>query len=162
MPKISDNILEKFPNFEAQKKYDASNIQNRIYWFDNINVDEGLSKVPMCSVDWTSEIVGRSQVQDAAGTEYDDPYALLRRQVDEAVFNVHVAEKSKEQTQIDNELLWDALESELTSLDHERMNWKISTEVAEHFMRITTTDSDDNAVDSNDLGGGGTDRPSPL
>ncbi len=161
-PKISDNIIEKFPNFEAQKKYDSINRQNRVYWYDNIIVDDGLSKVPMCTVDWTSEIVGRSQVQDAAGTHYDDPYALLRRQVDEAVFNVRIAEKSKQQTHIDNELLWDAIESELTSLDHERMNWKISMEVAEHFMRITTTDSDDNAVDSNDQGADGNDQPSPL
>tara|TARA_B100000795_G_scaffold260884_1_gene237173 strand:- start:4400 stop:7021 length:2622 start_codon:yes stop_codon:yes gene_type:complete len=161
-PKISDNILGKFPNFEQQKNYNSSKLQDKVFWFHDITSDEGLTKVPMCNVDWTSEIVGRSQVQDAAGTLYDDPYALLRRQIDEAIFNVNIAFQSKEKTQMENEILWDAIESELTSLDPERMNWKISMEVAEHFMRVTTTDSDDNAVDSNDPGADGDDNPSPI
>jgi hypothetical protein len=161
-PKISDIILQKFPNFEKQKNYNSSKLQDKVYWFDNIDVDNGLSKVPMCNVDWTSEIVGRSQVQDAAGTLYDDPYSLLRRQVDEAIFNLHIAVQSKKKTRTENELLWDAIESELTSLDPQRMNWKISMEVAEHFMRVTTTDSDDNAVDSSDPGADGDENPSPI
>jgi len=161
-PKISDNILEKFENFEEQQNYDSKNVQNRVYWFDNIVVGDGLTKVPMCNVDWTSEIVGRAQIQDAAGTLYDDPYELLHRQVDEAIFNVHIAVLSKEKTQQDNELLWDAIETELTSLDSERINWKISMEVAEHFMRITTTDFDDSAVDSTDPGADGDENPVEL
>jgi len=161
-PKISDNILEKFPNFQQQKKYDSSKLQDKVFWFDDITSDEGLSKVPMCNVDWTSEIVGRSQVQDAAGTIYDDPYQLLHRQIDEAIFNVNVALQSKEKTQIENEILWDAIESELTSLDPDRMNWKISMEVAEHFMRVTTTDINDDAVDSSDQGADGDEAPSPI
>ena len=74
-------------------------------------------------------------------------------QVHEASFNVKVATGLKRAVARDNEVVWLALRDELTSMDTKRIGYSVAQDAAEHFMRITTTDHDDNAVDTDDVGG---------
>jgi hypothetical protein len=117
----------------------------------------------MCFVDWAHEITGDSTVYDAAGTTYDDPYSLFIREIEEAAYNVQVAKQTKLNTRIDHELLWSALEEELTSTEDSRLNYQISLQLAKHFMRIVTTDSQDSDVDKGtDEGAANADTENPT
>lgn len=71
-------------------------------------------------------------------------------QVYEAAFNVKVAKGLKRAVSDANEVTWIALRDELTSLDKNRIAYSIAEDAARHFMRITTTDESDKAVDSID------------
>jgi len=71
-------------------------------------------------------------------------------QVHEAAFNVKIAKGLKRAVSDANEVTWLALRDELTSLDKNRIAYSIAEDAARHFMRITTTDDDDKAVDNID------------
>ncbi len=137
---VLNNDVSEWQNYKLEQKHDANNVQDRLYWRD--------SGEPMCFIDWVHEITIGSTVYDAAGTTYNEPYSLFMREIEEAAFNVQVAKQSKLDTKIDHELLWSALEEELTSTEHSRINYEISKELAKHFMRIVTTDAMDPDVDS--------------
>jgi len=88
-----------------------------------------------------------------AGTEFphefygDDVSSNLPdNEIEEAIFTTEVAQLAKRKTAGDNANLWAALEEELTSTDTGRINQEIAHEAAEHFMRVVTTDHDDDAV----------------
>jgi hypothetical protein len=69
-------------------------------------------------------------------------------QIHEAAFNVEIAMGLKRSVQDANEVTWLALREELTSLDRTRIIHSVAEKAAKNFMRITTTDSDDKAVDN--------------
>jgi len=143
---VTKNLVSLWQNFKRDQHEHAENPVDRLYWRDPEDQTE-----PMCFVDWVHEITGDSTVYDAAGTVYDDPYSLFAREIEEAIFNVDIAKQTKLETRKDHELLWAAIEEELTSIEPNRLNYQISLGLAKHFMRIVTTDSDDEAVDGKDL-----------
>jgi hypothetical protein len=118
----------------------------------------------MCNIDWTQELTGQSERKDSTGSKYADPYLLFDREVQEAIFNFEVAIQAKKDNVIDNENLWRAIETELTSVQPTRINYGIAKEAAEHFMRIVTTDGEDTAVDNDDphADGAATEHPTPI
>tara|TARA_B100000795_G_scaffold98787_1_gene72568 strand:+ start:14009 stop:16144 length:2136 start_codon:yes stop_codon:yes gene_type:complete len=73
-----------------------------------------------------------------------------KEQIYEASVNVDIAEGLKRSVRNDNEVAWLALKDELTSMSTDRIIYDMSEAVAKNFMRITTTDSNDNAVDAAD------------
>merc|ERR1712166_1318364 len=143
---VTKNLVSLWQNFKRDQHEHAETPVDRLYWRDPEDQTE-----PMCFVDWVHEITGDSTVYDAAGTVYDDPYSLFAREIEEAIFNVDIAKQTKLETRKDHELLWAAIEEELTSIEPNRLNYQISLGLAKHFMRIVTTDSDDEAVDGKDL-----------
>jgi len=141
---VLKNEVSVWENYKTEQKHDAINVNDRLYWSDQ-------KTIPMCFVDWVHEITGDGTVYDAAGTVYDDPYSLFGREIEEAIFNTQVARQTKLETKTEHELLWAALEEELTSIDNNRLNYQLARGIAKHFMRIYTTDSGDKAVDGSDL-----------
>ena len=139
------------------QNYDAQSFTDQMFKFGNKR---------MCNIDWTEEIAGETSRKDAGGDVYSDPYLLFDREIKEAIFNADIAIQAKKKTAAANENLWSAIEAELTSVDPDRINTKIATEAAEHFMRIVTTDSNDPDVDSDDaaadFNAGGTETPTPF
>jgi hypothetical protein len=107
-----------------------------------------------CNINWGSQITGDVARIDAYGSSYEDPYALFEREVQEAIVNVEVAMAAKTKAVENTEELWSKISDELTDYDTSgnTIASDLSYEVAEHFMRITTTDSDDPNVDSLDDG----------
>jgi hypothetical protein len=91
----------------------------------------------------TSDNIGYAMedIDSFAGTTSDE-------QVFEAAFNVEIAMGLKRSVLDANEVTWLALREELTSLDKTRIIHSVAEKAALNFMRITTTDSDDKAVDS--------------
>jgi len=155
---VLKNDVDMWENYKTEQKHDATNARDRLYWRD-----PAAQTTPMCFVDWAHEITGDSTVYDAAGTTYDDPYSLFIREIEEAAYNVQVAKQTKLDTRIDHELLWSALEEELTSTSDSRLNYQISLQLAKHFMRIVTTDSQDSDVDKGtDEGAANADTENPT
>merc|ERR1712086_1191381 len=95
-----------------------------------------------CFIDWNREFAGSADRRDFAGTQYQNPYDLFSREVDEAIFGAEVALAAKARVIQDNALLWAALEEELTSQSEKRIAYQTALEAAEHFMCIVTTDTD--------------------
>ena len=85
--------------------------------------------------------VAMEDIDSFAGTTSDE-------QVFEAALNVEIAMGLKRSVLDANEVTWLALREELTSLDKTRIIHSVAEKAALNFMRITTTDSDDKAVDS--------------
>lgn len=83
-------------------------------------------------------------------------------QIFEAALNVEIATGLKRSVHDANEVTWLALRDELTSMSTERIAYSIAVDAAENFMRITTTDSNDNAVDSTDAGANKDDQEDPT
>jgi len=114
-----------------------------------------------CNINWGLQLTGDVVRKDAAGSEYEDPYVFFERETNEAIVNVDIAEAAKEKSVSQYETLWSQVTAELTTFTADRdvqgvsLSEDIAYEVAEHFMRITTTDSDDPHVDSTDAGAGG-------
>ena len=120
-----------------------------------------------CNVNWGLQLTGDVARKDAKGSVYKDPYNLFTREIAEAVLNTEIAIAAKVKSVSDYEKIWAQIQTQLTTFNagaggHGSISQDISTEVAEHFMRITTTDADDNAVDSDDPGADGTDTPSEM
>jgi len=117
-----------------------------------------------CNINWGLQITGDVARKDASGSSYDDPYDLFEREIQEAVVNVEVAMAAKTKAVENTEVLWSKISDELTDFDASgnTIASDLSVEVAEHFMRITTTDSNDANVDSLDGGAGGTDNPDAM
>tara|TARA_B110001452_G_scaffold267644_1_gene278791 strand:- start:8396 stop:11029 length:2634 start_codon:yes stop_codon:yes gene_type:complete len=153
---VTKNTIATWENYKRDQDVHAENVADRLYWRDAV-----AQTIPMCFVDWVHEITGDSTVYDAAGTVYEDPYSLFAREIEEAIFNVDIAKQTKLETVKDHELLWAAIEEELTSMESDRLNYQISLGLAKHFMRIVTTDSDDNAVDNTDLHADGAQSETP-
>jgi len=145
---------ETIYTYDATSQHADATIVNLVFGHD----------VQMCNIDWTQEITGEMTRRDSAGGKYTNPYELFDREIGEAIFATEIAKLAKKKTAAANANLWAALEEELTSTTSTGINYKISFEAAEHFMRIVTTDHDDAAVDSNDAGaeGAGTQNPDSI
>lgn len=124
---------------ETTQVFNATALQNQLF---------SRNAIKMCNIDWTQELTGQTERKDSTGGTYADPYLLFDREIKEAIFNLEVAVQAKKDNVIDNENLWRAIETELTSVQPDRINYGIAIEAAEHFMRIVTTDEHDAAVDS--------------
>jgi len=159
---VSSSIVDHWTNYRvktevpgAQNRLKGNDDRDKLYW-RYVDSDNSASadkvRTPMCFVDWTNELAGSTARKDFRGSSYDDPYELFLREVREAEFNVNVALAAKSRAISENGLIWDAIETDLTSVDTNRLSWDIAIEVAEHFMRIVTTDEDDDSVDSDDVG----------
>ena len=86
-------------------------------------------------------------------------------QVFEAALNVEIAMGLKRTVLDANEVTWLALREELTSLDKDRIIYSVAEKAAQNFMRITTTDSDDKAVDNGtdtDAANAATEKPTDM
>ena len=144
IPTVS-TLLTDFANDENTQSNTATALVNQLFSHPN-----GGTKTVMCNIDWTQELVPSAQTirKDFAGSEYENPYLLFDREINEAIFNTRVAVQAKRRAATDNKNLWSAVEAELTSVDKDRLNSDIAHEAAEHFMRIVTTDTDDVDVDS--------------
>tara|TARA_B100000795_G_scaffold259243_1_gene234060 strand:+ start:4210 stop:6801 length:2592 start_codon:yes stop_codon:yes gene_type:complete len=109
-----------------------------------------------CNINWGLQLTGDVARKDAKGSVYKNPYDLFTREIAESVLNTEIAIAAKVKSVSDYEKLWAEIQKQLTTFNAgtggNSISEDISTEVAEHFMRITTTDSDDNAVDSTDAG----------
>tara|TARA_B100000795_G_scaffold98787_1_gene72567 strand:+ start:11383 stop:13836 length:2454 start_codon:yes stop_codon:yes gene_type:complete len=104
-------------------------------------------KKQMCNINWGLQITGDVARKDAKGTEYEDPYALFQREIAESIVNVEIAMSAKTRSVEDSDLLWAQIADQLTTFDTGSIASTLSTEVAKHFMRITTTDSTDAILD---------------
>ena len=154
-PKASDVTVDWSLDEETQV-FNATALSDQLFSRDGTK---------MCNIDWTQELTGQSERKDSTGSKYADPYLLFDREVQEAIFNFEVAIQAKKDNVIDNENLWRAIETELTSVQPTRINYDIAMEAAEHFMRIVTTDGDDTAVDSSNdphADGAADEPPTPI
>ena len=159
---VSSSLVDHWVNYRvdadikgAQNRLKGNDDRDKLYWryvADGISDSSDKVRTPMCFVDWTNELAGSTARKDFKGSSYDDPYELFLREVREAEFNVNVALAAKSRAISENGLIWDAIETDLTSVDTNRLSWDIAIEVAEHFMRIVTTDDNDDSVDSDDVG----------
>ena len=118
-----------------------------------------------CNINWGLQLTGDVARKDAFDSSYEDPYELFEREIQEAIVNVEVAMAAKTKTVENTEKLWSKISDELTDFDAsgDTIASDLSHEVAEHFMRITTTDVNDPNVDSLDEGAAnnGTDADYP-
>jgi len=130
---------EAIYTYDATSQHADANIVNLVF-------KHGAAQ--MCNVDWTQEITGEMTRHDSAGGKYTNPYELFDREIGEAIFATEIAKLSKRKTAAANSNLWAALEEELTSTTLTGINYQISYEAAEHFMRVVTTDHDDSAVNN--------------
>ena len=101
-----------------------------------VNGDGSVGDEPFCHPHWVYEIGGDVGRSDSNGQEFEDPYILLKQEVDEAVFNTKLAQAAKTQVREDNTILWSYIESQLTEnlpgtvVDH------VGAAAGEHYMRI--------------------------
>ena len=101
-----------------------------------VNGAGDLGDVEFCHPHWVYEIGGDVGRSDSNGVEFEDPYILLKQEVDEAVFNTKMAQAAKTQVREHNTLLWSFIESQLTEnvpgtvVDH------LGAAAGEHYMRI--------------------------
>jgi len=101
-----------------------------------VNGNGTLGDVEFCHPHWVYEIGGDVGRSDSNGVEFEDPYILLKQEVDEAVFNTKMAQAAKTQVREHNTLLWSFIESQLTEnvpgtvVDH------LGAAAGEHYMRI--------------------------
>lgn len=129
--------------------------------------DDNLDK-QACNINWGLQLTGDVVRVDAAGSEYEDPYDFFERETAEAIVNVEIAEAAKEKAVSQYETLWTQIAAELTTFTADRdaagksLSEDIAFEVAEHFMRITTTDQTDPHVDSSDTAGAGSSNPTAI
>jgi len=118
-------------------------------WSDNVNkLFRKADNKQMCNINWGLQLTGDVAREDAAESKYEDPYDLFRREIAEAIVNVEIAIAAKTDAIEDSDTLWSKITEQLTSFgsDSGGIASDLSTEVAEHFMRITTTDDDDDRV----------------
>jgi len=101
-----------------------------------VNGDGSVGNEPFCHPHWVFEIGGDVGRTDSYGQEFEDPYILLRQEVDEAVFNTKLAQAAKTQVREHNTILWSYIESQLTEnlagtvVDH------VGAAAGEHYMQI--------------------------
>ena len=101
-----------------------------------VNGNGTVGNVHFCHPHWVFEIGGDVGRTDSYGQEFEDPYILLKQEVDEAVFNTKLAQAAKTQVREDNTILWSYIESQLTEnlpgtvVDH------VGAAAGEHYMRI--------------------------
>lgn len=136
-PRKDDKIYTDY----LTREFTSQNVVDR-QRFTTTNITD------FCFIDWNREFAGSSDRRDFSGTKYVNPYDLFSREVDEAIFSAEVAQAAKGRVIEDNNLLWAAIEEELTSQSDERIAYQIALEAAEHFMRIVTTDSDGKDIEN--------------
>lgn len=124
-----------YSSFATQEKNDATIVEKQRFSTAEV--------VDFCALDWPAILAGPVDRRDAAGSRYTDPYDLFSREIEEAIFGAEVAIAAKKDAIIDNSLLWDAIEEELTSDSDQRISYAIAQEAADHFRRIVTTDAND-------------------
>jgi len=127
--------------------------QNQNSWSDGENkLFRKAGGKQMCNINWGLQLTGDVAREDATQSKYEDPYALFRREIAEAIVNVEIAIAAKTSAVEDSDTLWSEITTQLTSFGSENgIASDLSTEVAEHFMRITTTDGDDPEVDGKEV-----------
>jgi len=106
-----------------------------------VNGDGSVGNEPFCHPHWIYEIGGDVRRSDSNGQEFENPYILLKQEVDEAVFNTKMAQAAKTKVREDNTILWSYVESQLTEnllgtiVDH------VGGAAGEHYMRIWVDDN---------------------
>jgi len=95
-----------------------------------------------CHPDWIQQIGGNIVRVNSHGHEFLNPYELLRREVEEAVFNTEVAKASMTRTRSDLQRLWNFLEDQLTENDNGYIVSDIAKRAANHQMEIWKHDPD--------------------
>jgi hypothetical protein len=98
--------------------------------------EDGLSDAEFCHPHWVYQIGGDVGRVDGYGMIFEDPYILLREEIQEAVFNTKLAQAAKTQVREQNALIWRYIESQLTEnlpgtiVDH------LGAAAGKHYMRI--------------------------
>jgi hypothetical protein len=95
-----------------------------------------LSDAEFCHPHWVYQIGGDVGRVDGYGMVFEDPYILLREEIQEAVFNTKLAQAAKTQVREQNALIWRYIEAQLTEnlpgtvVDH------LGAAAGKHYMRI--------------------------
>ena len=98
--------------------------------------ENGLSDAEFCHPHWVYQIGGDVGRVDGYGMVFEDPYILLREEIQEAVFNTKLAQAAKTQVREQNALIWRYIEAQLTEnlpgtvVDH------LGAAAGKHYMRI--------------------------
>lgn len=109
-------------------------------------IEGGVSAVgdaPFCHPHWIYQIGGDVGRTDAYGEIFEDPYILLREEVQEAVFNTKLAQAAKTSVREDNGVIWRYIEDQLTQnipgtvVDH------LGAAAGTHYMKIWVDDHSD-------------------
>lgn len=131
-PKSDDEIGDWFNTHSLNNNTENPRYTKR--FIVNGNGDVGTE--PFCHPHWIYQIGGDVGRTDAYGQTFEDPYILLKEEIDEAVFNTKLAQAAKTPVREDNTLLWSYIESQLTEnipgtvVDH------LGAAAGEHYMRI--------------------------
>tara|TARA_B110001450_G_C17665580_1_gene499361 strand:- start:2052 stop:4478 length:2427 start_codon:yes stop_codon:yes gene_type:complete len=98
--------------------------------------DEKVGDAEFCHPHWVYQIGGDVGRTDGYGMIFEDPYILLREEIQEAVFNTKLAQAAKTQVREQNAVLWRYIEAQLTEnlpgtvVDH------LGAAAGKHYMRI--------------------------
>jgi hypothetical protein len=138
-------IGENTPKYEDPVKYwcynhSLSNDQESPRYTDRFLIN-GIASVgggpaEFCHPHWIYQIGGDVGRVDAYGVIFEDPYILLREEIQEAVFNTKLAQAAKTQVREQNALIWGYIEEQLTTnipgtvVDH------LGAAAGKHYMRI--------------------------
>ena len=105
------------------------------------DLDNSTANRSFCLVDWLSEF-GLNTITDSGGHSYSNPFELIKKYIEEAVFNTELAESTKNKVIEDNILIWKAIRKELTSPEESNILDDISKAAATHYLYVYSTDED--------------------
>ena len=98
--------------------------------------DDVVGDAPFCHPHWVYQIGGDVGRTDAYGQIFEDPYILLREEVQEAVFNTKLAQAAKTMVREDNAVIWRYIESQLTENKPGTVVDHLGAAAGTHYMKI--------------------------
>lgn len=146
---VNGDVLENCPGWyevydiPGTRSYNNSNGRYNTRYLVNGQVpldDDG--NVPaeafaeFCHPDWIQQIGGDITREDSSGQKFKDPYELLRKEIDEAVFNTQMAHAAKTAVKEDQAKIWNFIETQLTDNVENYFVETIGHRAGEHFMAI--------------------------
>ena len=96
----------------------------------------GSGTAQFCHPHWIYQIGGDVGRADAYGEMFEDPYILLREEIQEAIFNTKLAQAAKTQVREHNAELWRYIESQLTTNILGTVVDALGAAAGKHYMRI--------------------------
>lgn len=104
----------------------------------------GNGPAQFCHPHWVYQIGGDVGRTDAYGEIFEDPYILLREEIQEAIFNTKLAQAAKTQVREHNAEIWRYIEEQLTTNVLGTVVDSLGAAAGKHFMRIWVDEHQDN------------------
>jgi len=130
-----------FKNFEG--RYTSRYLVNGVAPTGLDAEGQGLVDAAFCHIDWIQQVGGDVMREDSAGTKFKNPYPLLKKEIDEAVFNAKMAWAAKTVVREDNVKIWAFIEEQLTDNRENNIIETIGHRAGEHYMRIWLDENSD-------------------